>query len=146
MDKTVIDLDNNVIIRSENIEHEDDTLKNYLDSRIIERGTNSDGSYIKFWDGTLICTKKVTGSVSITSNWGSLYDTGEAPLDLGSWPCAFFEVPENIQVTFAGGNGQWVEGFSEAYSKTKAGKVTIASATSKNANAQYNVMAIGRWK
>lgn len=40
MNKTKIDLDNNLILRSENIEYNDDTLKNTLDNLIFEDVTS----------------------------------------------------------------------------------------------------------
>lgn len=146
MDKTKIDLNDNLILKSENIEYNNDNLKNFLDSKVIAHDTNDNGSYIRFSDGTLFCMKKVSGSVDITSKWGNLYDTGNTPFDLGAWPYVFIELPETVQITFVGGNGQWLEGYSIGYSKEHAGKITIASATSKNANVNYQVLAIGKWK
>lgn len=53
MNKTKVNLDNNLILKSENVEYNNDTLKNTLD-KIIETGSNSNGSWIKYSDGTLI--------------------------------------------------------------------------------------------
>ena len=41
------------MLKSENIEYNNDTLKNTLD-KIIESGSNDNGSWIKYSDGTLI--------------------------------------------------------------------------------------------
>ena len=108
-------------------------------------GSNANGSWIKFADGTMICTKKVTGQAKITATWGNLYDTGDNPLDLGDWPIPFIDVPI-VSISFYGANGQWVEGFQTSTTKEKVGKITIASATSKTANSYYNIIGIGRWK
>ena len=108
-------------------------------------GSNANGSWIKFADGTMICTKKVTGQAKITAKWGNLYDTGDNPLDLGNWAIPFINVPI-VSISFYGANGQWVEGFHTSTTKEKVGKITIASATSKTANSYYNVIGIGRWK
>ena len=112
---------------------------------VVESGSNANGSWIKFSDGTMICTKKVTGQAKITSTWGNLYDTGDNPLDLGDWAIPFIDVPI-VSISFYGANGQWVEGFQTATTKEKVGKISIASATSKTANAFYNVIGIGKWK
>ena len=122
-----------------------DNLVNAINSTIIESGTNNNGTYIKYADGTMICTKKVTGQANITSTWGNLYDTGDNPLDLGNWAIPFIDVPI-VSISFYGANGQWVEGFQTSITKEKVGKITIASATSKTANAYYDIIAIGRWK
>ena len=112
---------------------------------IVESGSNANGNYIKYADGTMICTKKVTGQAKITSTWGNLYDTGDNPLDLGNWAIPFIDVPV-VSISFYGANGQWVEGFQTSTTKEKVGKISIASATSKTANAYYNIIGIGRWK
>lgn len=122
-----------------------DNLVNAINSTVVESGTNSNGTYIKYDNGIMICTKKVTGQAKITFSWGSLYDTGDNPLDLGSWAIPFIESPI-VSVNFYGGNGQWIERFQTAPTKEKIGKITIASATSKTANAYYDIIAIGRWK
>ena len=109
-----------------------DNLVNAINSTIIESGTNNNGTYIKYADGTMICTKKVTGQANITSTWGNLYDTGDNPLDLGNWAIPFIDVPI-VSISFYGANGQWVEGFQTSITKEKVGKITIASATSKTA-------------
>lgn len=122
-----------------------DNLVNAINSTVVESGSNSNGSYIKYSDGTMICTKKVTGQAKITATWGNLYDTGDNPFDLGNWAIPFIDVPI-VSINFYGGNGQWVEGFQTSTTKENVGKISIASATSKTANAYYNVIGIGRWK
>ena len=122
-----------------------DNLVNAINSTIIETGTNNNGTYIKYADGTMICTKKVAGQAKITETWGNLYDTGDNPLDLGNWAIPFIDVPI-VSISFYGANGQWVEGFQTSTTKEKVGKISIASATSKTANAYYNIIGIGRWK
>ena len=112
---------------------------------VVESGSNANGNWVKFADGTMICTKKVTGQAKITATWGNLYDTGDNPLDLGNWAIPFIDIP-TTSVNFTGGNGQWVEGFSKTPTKESVGKITIASATSKIANSYYDVIGIGKWK
>ena len=116
-----------------------------INSTIIETGTNNNGTYIKYADGTMICTKKITGQAKITSTWGNLYDTGDNPLDLGDWAIPFIDVPI-VSISFYGANGQWVEGFQTSTTKEKVGKISIASATSKTANSFYNIIGIGKWR
>lgn len=117
---------------------------NYINS-IVESGSNANGDYIKYSDGTMICTKKVTGQANITSAWGNLYDTGDNPLDLGDWAIPFIDVPI-VSISFYGANGQWVKGLQISTTKEKVGKISIASATSKKANAYYNIIGIGKWR
>ena len=66
MNKTKVNLDNNLILKSENVEYNNDTLKNTLD-KIIKSGSNDNGSWIKFGDGTLIQYGSIKKNVSITT-------------------------------------------------------------------------------
>ena len=66
MNKTKVNLDNNLILKSENIEYNNDTVKNILD-KISESGSNDNGSWIKFGDGTLIQYGSIKKNVSITT-------------------------------------------------------------------------------
>lgn len=67
MNKAKIDLNDNLILRSENVEYNNDTLKNYLGT-IIESGGNSNGNYIKYTNGTMICygSNKASSPKTIT--------------------------------------------------------------------------------
>ena len=47
-------------------------------STIIESGSNSNGSYIKFADGTMICYKEIQVTSNITNSWGNLYESASA--------------------------------------------------------------------
>lgn len=46
---------------------------------VIERGSNTNGEYVKYADGTLICTKSVTSeSVAVTGTYGPLFQGSAA--------------------------------------------------------------------
>lgn len=116
----------------------------YNNRGVVSSGSNANGDYIYYADGTLICTKSVSGTAKITSTWGSLYDTGNNPVNFGSWAKTFIEKPK-ISIQFIGGNGQWFEGIADS-SAAQIGNVTLASATSKTSNIYYDVIGIGRWR
>lgn len=45
-----------------------------LDNRSIsESGSNELGSWIKFNDGTMICTRTIATTIDCTNSWGTLY-------------------------------------------------------------------------
>ena len=54
---------------------------------IIESGSNTNGSYTKYSNGTMICYKTVTQNNVSFSAWGSWYES--AQIDLGSFPQSF---------------------------------------------------------
>lgn len=65
--------------------------KNKGKGYIVESGSNANGEYIKFSDGTMICYK-VTDVITMDLDvaWGSLY---EGSVNLGQFPANFIETP-----------------------------------------------------
>ena len=46
----------------------------------IEKGTNANGTYVKFADGTMVCYGRVTlNSLNMQSAWGSLFISAKLP-------------------------------------------------------------------
>lgn len=114
---------------------------------IIESGSNSNGQYIKFADGTMICYKNFSGTAKITQSWFNLYETSSAnALDFGNYPQEFKETPL-LFTQFYGGNSQWIDAWLDnSRTASKVGKAIVCSASSKTAGAYYFILAIGRWK
>ena len=65
-------------------------IENAINS-VVESGSNDNGSWIKYSDGTMICYKS-TGEIdmNITTPWGSLY---EGNISVGNLPAEFIETP-----------------------------------------------------
>ena len=119
---------------------------NINDSAIVESGTNGNGSYIKYSDGTMICYKTVEGTAQITEQYyGYFYHTPDGKyFNLGDYAMPFIKRPI-CNITFRGGNAQWICAIQNQ-SATHAGDLHILSVTSKTAGAYYDVIAIGEWK
>ena len=119
---------------------------NINDSAIVESGSNSNGDYIKYSDGRMICYKTVTGTVQITEQYyGYFYHNADDKLfNLGDYAMPFIERPI-CSITFRGGNSQWIASIQNQ-DATHVGDLHILSVTSKTAGAYYDVIAIGRWK
>lgn len=115
-------------------------------SNVVESGSNSNGSYIKYSDGTMICYKTVEGTAQITEQYyGYFYHTPDGKyFNLGDYAMPFIERPI-CNITFRGGNAQWICAIQNQ-SATHAGDLHILSVTSKTAGAYYDVIAIGKWK
>ena len=112
-------------------------------STIIESGSNDNGSWIKYSDGTMICYKS-TGEIdmNITTSWGSLY---EGNLSLGNFPAEFIETPTISVTPF--GSGMLIEQGGFHASETSWGILTCVRPNSvENVKARFNLIAIGRWK
>ena len=133
------------------------SLKFYEDGNLIggiegdkvignEHGSNTNGEYYKFHDGTLICVKKMDISVSCNNAWGALYDSSE--INMGAWPYAFTDVPTISPPAFCTNNYfAWAEGASGA-SATSAGKTFLCRATlvDELITGTLHITGIGRWK
>lgn len=126
-----------------------DTLVNAVNEintklgNIIESGSNENGDYIKYSDGTMICTKKVSFvGLQFTTAWGSVYET--PPVELGNYAQEFLEIPL-IFITAATSSAV-AEGVGNT--KTGFGKVTFYRPIRTDADYTYafHLMAIGKWK
>lgn len=106
-----------------------------------DSGSNANGNYIKFADGTMICTKRVEYSGAINTATGALYES--ANINLGDFPQTFYAIP---YVTLSTS----IYGFCSGARSTSLGSVGLANilrTTSLSSTTGYiDVIAIGRWK
>ena len=110
---------------------------------VVESGSNDNGSWIKYSDGTMICYKS-TGEIdmNITTSWGSLY---EGNISVGNFPAEFIETPTISVTPF--GSGMLIEQGGIDASKTSWGNITgVRSNSAENVKARFHLMAIGKWK
>lgn len=120
-----------------------DTLDNYLSSKTIyDSGSNSNGSWIKYADGTMICYKRQTfNNVAIATAWGTLYESTK--LELGDFPQPFVgDYPDFFIMP-------WQSFFVErAYtgSLTSWGEFWAVRPNTRTMDVIVSCFAIGRWK
>ena len=112
---------------------------------IVESGSNDNGSWIKYSDGTMICTKKIKfTNVVINTVWGSVYETA-GKLNFGDYAQEFIEIP-NVSIDLADGATCFCETFSER-TKTSIGGTWLWKPTVEaNGTMTFDIIAIGRWK
>lgn len=110
---------------------------------IVESGSNDNGSWIKYSDGILITMHKVTRNLVRNKAWGSWYET-TTPADLGNYPMPFKDIPfiyATIHKTDA------VLEAVQFSTTSNAGKVHVSGPTvNENADYEFHVLAIGKWK
>lgn len=111
-------------------------------NRLPESGSNSNGSYMKFPDGTLICTKKVSGTYSFPNRFGDWYETSSG-VQLGNWAHSFISTPI-INVTI--GSRAAVSEAIQGLSATSAGFTYLMRPNNVSNYIELNVIGIGRWK
>jgi hypothetical protein len=113
----------------------------------VESGSNTNGNYIKYADGTLINTIKKSVNIAINNSWGSLYYG-----DIGSnfdYPMPFINGSDvTVTATVTGGNTAfvmpWINSTSVA---TKTDRFALFRGNSTTSQDYVvNVIAIGRWK
>lgn len=113
-------------------------------NNIVQSGSNSDGSYVKYADGTMICWKTISKTVSITNGWGNMYESTSA-ISLGNWAATFYAKP-TTNVTKTAGQGSWLE-LVQNISTTSCGSTYVVSAVSRsNVSVTFDIIGIGRWK
>ncbi|WP_298849040.1 DUF2793 domain-containing protein [uncultured Ruegeria sp.] len=103
---------------------------------VIERGSNANGDYVRFADGTQICTATLA-AVACTTTEGALFTSGSTTWDFP----AQFSAPPNVNGS--GGAATRFTGFDTPSSSQSTFKVL--SAISDSATFSPNVTAIGRW-
>lgn len=114
---------------------------------IVESGSNTNGDYVKYADGTMICWKQVSGTINITTTWGEGYTTGSTnTLALGSWAETFYATPTVSAIVQRGGLNSWL-GSIQSISTTSAGNACLLRFTSgSNVTYTIHVVGYGRWK
>lgn len=112
---------------------------------IVESGSNTNGDYIKYSDGTMICIKKITfTNVVINAVWGSVYETAST-LDFGDYAQEFIEIP-NVAVTLAEGSTCFCETFTERTKKAIGNTFLWKPAVESGGNMTFDIIAIGKWR
>lgn len=117
-------------------------LKSNL-TQLPESGSNANGNYMKFPDGTLICTKTVTVSVSYSA-WGSCYESNS--IDLGALPMEFYSAPVvTLNLNNSSSSG-WIVGCNPTTTALGNTRCIRPNAGASSQNITIGVIAIGRWK
>lgn len=123
-----------------------DTLVRAINS-IVESGSNSNGNWIKYADGTMICTRSIDKEMSCNNSWGSLFYGYDSTVynfaqEFITSPLLYLFAYQRLQSSF------WLSNYyNTIITTTGFHNYAIMRATSAN-NVAYtlNVLAIGRWK
>lgn len=113
------------------------------DEDIVAYGKNTNGEYVWFNDGTMICWKnfvEATGACNIP--YGSLFST---QAQIWTFPSGFYDFPA-VSVHIVGG-GSYLWGANGTSGSTKVTAPWMAyGAVSVGSKPQGSLIAIGRWK
>lgn len=146
MNKQKIDLENDKILRSQNIEYNNQSLKDYLDNNTIyDSGTNSNGIWIRYKNGIMICIKKIKfTNVVIDEAWGSVYETANV-VNFGNYAQEFIEIP-SVSIDLADGATCFCESFSGRTKKSIGSTWLWKPVVEADGTMTFDIIAIGKWK
>lgn len=117
-----------------------------------ETGSNANGSWVKYPDGTMVCTQQIElTNVNVNNVWGSWYTYAEATDVYHYFPQVFTEVQTfHIDILNIGdGNFGFVVGDlgrRHVYNDKWGGLALIRPTSATKVNATLCVTARGRWK
>lgn len=109
---------------------------------IIESGSNANGSYVKFADGTMICRHRQGGtglSLSAVSNMS--YASGFS----WTYPAGFASAPA-ISVTGSNQANQFLFGSANTPNASGFTYAILGQSASSNVSLAVDLIAIGRWR
>lgn len=122
------------------------TSVNYNANNVLVSGSNENGNYIKFHDGTMICTgnKSVTSQPHGTS-YGGLYRSNSITFD--DFPVAFVEAPiVSVSIIESNApNGCMLDIF-DGPTTTNPGRFSTVKENSSPLTATFGYIAIGKWQ
>lgn len=148
---STVKLANDLYLETSSIVHKQGSqitpLDTYLDT-IVESGSNANGSWTKWSDGTMIIDKIISGTADITTAWGNLYVSRD--INLGSFPVSFIETPTVVvsPQTQTGTQYMLVGNGGYGYAtNVNAGSVALVRPNSRTSVAyRLEVIAKGKWK
>ena len=112
---------------------------------VMESGSNANGSYIKYADGTMICFSDKHLALESTS--GEKISAGAMFFGNITYPVQFFDVPIVIVNTEANSNSHGFTG--GAFTKSKSGARIVYYSIVSILNEQWSIccyITVGRWK
>ena len=110
---------------------------------IVESGSNENGDWVKYMDGTMICTKRVSGTTSATRSWGPLY---EGEVNCGIYPKTFIDTPKITAVSKLG-RENIIECFGSSTNNSTFGTLYfLTKGSNQSCNYSFDLIAIGKWK
>lgn len=118
---------------------------------VVESGSNNNGKWIKYSDGTMICWQRQEfNNIQITNQQGVLYQSNAiTPMDypvsfVGEWPVVSRDIESSTWAIFGFGQGS-----SPGVSLTNPGSFTVFRGNSTgtgNVTLIVRTIAIGKWK
>ena len=110
---------------------------------IIESGSNANGAYVKYADGTMVCSFNHTTEMLASSATGSVFRSSRLTW---TYPVAFISVPDVAISTYSSSNGFIWAGTATENDTTASSVGAYLFASAVTGTGYLSFMAIGRWK
>ena len=114
---------------------------------IVESGSNNYGNWIKYSDGTMICTRSIEKQIPCTSTWGSLfygYDTDAYNFaqEFITPPLLYLFAYQRLSSSF------WLSNYYNTIVTTTGWRnyAIMRPTSSEKVSYTLNVLAMGKWK
>ena len=139
--------ENEPYLSAENLNQMQDNIETAING-VVKSGSNENGSYIKFADGTLICNGTIIKNTTIQNAIGSLYRS--ETISFNNFSIAFTELKDiSFNLKTAPSAFVWISFYGDfPPSLTNVGRVSLISPTSVDYSYDYIITytAIGKWK
>jgi hypothetical protein len=109
---------------------------------VIELGSNANGKYTKFADGTMICTSELLSNGAVTLSNGSVFHTEEI---IWYFPAIFVGFPTTSGLEVNGAGLCWVARGTSSGEGGSVAKYRIVRGASTVSTPACKCIAIGRW-
>lgn len=118
-----------------------DNIEDAIDG-IIESGSNANGNYVKYIDGTMICWKTTNfPNLAITGSFQGVYYANSGDIN---FPQTFYSVPVVNVLTSIGGGGFAIYGGTSLTTQKFNGFFWKTQSTTMDVICHW--VAYGRWK
>ena len=116
---------------------------NFTAIGVTEKGTNANGTYVKFSDGTMICYGRVSiSSLAIKSPWGALFLSPALSI---TYPATFVGEPPAVSPNMENNTGD-IATWYNVLASLGSFDGYFGSAVARTFPCRLSWMAIGRWK
>lgn len=112
-------------------------------SDIVESGNNSNGSWVKFSNGFMICNMSRSFDLQFITAWGSMYELPER-ISLGNYPQKFVGLP-TLSVT-AIDNAAVIESINNRTNTTIGNINLMRPVYNSSVSVLLHITAMGKWK
>ena len=120
-------------------------IENAINS-VVESGSNNNGSWIKYSDGTMICRKSVQFTdVAVDNSWGGLFISND--ISCGLFAQEFVGIPDISRDLKYVNEKCWL--LPSSYTSVdynNAGAITLVKISSSTISGTISIIAIGKWK